>query len=174
MNIIDDFLSNEEFKKIQEFMLSSSFPWYFNDYVLLQSKNINLDDYQFTHSLFRPTYGCVSPHLELFQSCIEKLRVKVMVRVKANLQTRTEKQKITGYHTDVDDDLKCKTAIFYINTNNGYTVFENGSKVQSKSNRMLIFDSNLKHSGVTCTDQKTRVLVNFNYFELLPGQKYII
>ena len=73
-----------------------------------------------------------------------------------------------------------KTAAFYINTNNGYTKFRrewgdwavvNGYPedpdheriVESRSNRMVIFDSNLEHSGYTCTDEKVRVLVNFNY-----------
>ena len=35
------------------------------------------------------------------------------------------------------------TSIFYVNTNNGYTKFEDGSIVESVANRMLIFDSNL-------------------------------
>jgi hypothetical protein len=28
---------------------------------------------------------------------------------------------------------------------------------------MVIFDSNIKHAGITCTDEKRRVVVNFNY-----------
>ena len=32
-----------------------------------------------------------------------------------------------------------------------------------EANRMVIFDSNLEHQGVTCTDEKRRVIVNFNY-----------
>ena len=61
-------------------------------------------------------------------------------------------------------DFPCSTtAILYINTNNGYTKFKKGGKVKSVANRMLIFDSQLEHAGVTCTDALRRVVVNFNY-----------
>ena len=57
-----------------------------------------------------------------------------------------------------------KTAIFYINTNNGYTEFQSGVRVSSVANRVCIFDSNLKHRGVTRTEgEHQRVVVNFNY-----------
>ena len=57
------------------------------------------------------------------------------------------------------------TSIFYINTNNGYTKFENGEKVESVANRMVTFSTNLKHTGTSCTDERTRVVINFNYFK---------
>ena len=53
-----------------------------------------------------------------------------------------------------------------MNTNNGYTEFEKGDIVESVENRMVIFDSNLKHQTVTCTDEKIRIVINFNYSTL--------
>ena len=50
-----------------------------------------------------------------------------------------------------------------LNTCNGYTKFKKSGKVKSVANRMVIFDSNLEHQGVTCTDKKRRVVINFNY-----------
>ena len=58
-----------------------------------------------------------------------------------------------------------KTAIYYVNTNNGYTKFEDGTVVNSVENRCVVFDSSLRHTGTTCTDQKTRVVINFCYVE---------
>ena len=52
-----------------------------------------------------------------------------------------------------------------MNTNNGYTTFKDGTKVDSVANRMIIFDSELDHTGTTCTDQKSRVIINFNFLE---------
>ena len=49
-----------------------------------------------------------------------------------------------------------------MNTNDGYTEFENGHRVESVANRVVIFDSNIKHTGVSCTDEKRRVVINFN------------
>ena len=57
------------------------------------------------------------------------------------------------------------TAIFYANTNNGYTKFENGLIVESVANRMVFFSADMKHTGTSCTDEKTRVVINFNYFK---------
>ena len=55
------------------------------------------------------------------------------------------------------------TSIFYLNTNNGWTQFKKGGKVKCVENRLVTFDSNLEHAGVTCTDQKRKVVINFNY-----------
>jgi hypothetical protein len=56
-----------------------------------------------------------------------------------------------------------KTAVFYVNTNNGGTIFLNGKKTNSVANRLVEFDSHQKHAAVDCTDEKVRVVVNFNY-----------
>ena len=54
-------------------------------------------------------------------------------------------------------------AIYYFNTNNGYTLFENGDKVESIRNRLIMFKSNLRHTGTTCTDKPNRYVLNINY-----------
>ena len=47
-----------------------------------------------------------------------------------------------------------------MNTNNGYTIFEDGTKIECR-NRVVIFDSQLRHAGVP-TDEK-KVVINFNF-----------
>jgi len=75
------------------------------------------------------------------------------------------------FHSDLNHDFEedvashWTTAILYMNTNNGYTKFEDGTKVESVANRMITFPANMKHSGTSCTDEKTRVVINFNYFK---------
>jgi len=90
----------------------------------------------------------------------EHVPVKELIRVKANLKPKTIEHEHGGFHVDYYDVI---TGIFYINTNNGWTNFKNGAKVESVENRMVIFDSNLEHEGVTCTDEDRRVVINFNY-----------
>ena len=55
---------------------------------------------------------------------------------------------------------------YYVNTNNGYTEFEDGQKVYCKKNSILIFDGSLKHRGVKQTDTKMRIAININYRDL--------
>jgi hypothetical protein len=117
---------------------------------------------QFTHNFIN--INQTSPNSAFFyllQPLIVGLKAKKIYRVKANLLPRTENILTNQFH--VDNCNANKTAIYCINDNNGETVFYNGTKVQSRSNRMIIFDSNLYHTGTTCTDAKCRIIINFNY-----------
>ena len=75
---------------------------------------------------------------------------------------RSTEIKPTLLHTD--NELDCNTAVFYLNTNNGKTIFENKEEVESKKNRIVIFSSKLKHAATTHTDEKIRTVININYF----------
>ena len=71
-----------------------------------------------------------------------------------------------GLHRDVEDaehlsDLK--TSIMYLNDNDGYTKFEDGTKVQSVANTMVTFPNDIRHTGSTCTNSNCRLVLNFNY-----------
>ena len=49
-----------------------------------------------------------------------------------------------------------------MNTNNGFTLFENGEKVKSVANRLMIFDGLEKHCSVVQTDETARYIININ------------
>jgi len=163
IDIIDDFVPSEEFKTIKNVMMGNTFPWYWNP-------NITYEDSierngQFSHTFFRENEG-KSDWYSLMRPIIRDLYYPnqgVLYRLKANLNPREDDHYQLGeYHSDYN--LTCKTAILYINTNNGYTKFEGvDDSVESVENRMVIFDSHIKHVGFTCTDEKTRVLLNINY-----------
>jgi hypothetical protein len=85
-----------------------------------------------------------------------------LIRIKANLGGRHHEIQEQGYHTDFT--FECRTAVYYLNTNNGYTIFEDGTKVESVANRLVEFNSLLKHSGTSHTDTKIRSVINLNYY----------
>ena len=69
-------------------------------------------------------------------------------------------------HIDFDEKkYKIHTGILYVNTNNGYTKFSNGEIVKSEENKYVEFDSQLEHTGTSCTDQDYRIVINFNYLK---------
>ena len=112
--------------------------------------------------------GIISNDYSLFDLVQQKLGVSRLERIKANLNPKTFFHRKGGFHTDQRSlsegvPQHQKTAVFYVNTNNGWTEFKKGGKVKSVANRIVIFDSNLEHTGVTCTDEKRRVVINFNY-----------
>ena len=80
----------------------------------------------------------------------------------SNNNLATEEIREHGFH--VDTDKECNVLIYYFNTNDGYTLFENGDKVESVANRLIKFKSNLRHTGTTCTDQPNRYVLNVNYY----------
>ena len=166
MKVIDNFLPEYQFKQISNVILSYSFPWYWNDGVISGDGDVNNPmSYQFTHRIFDlHEGGILSDYYSLFDIIQQRLGVKNLLRIKENLNPRTVFHRKTGYHTDLSWlNSHHQTAVYYINTNNGWTEFKKGGKVKSVANRIVIFDSNLEHTGVTCTNEKRRVIVNFNY-----------
>ena len=164
MKVVDNFLPSIEFDMLQQTLLSQNFDWYFNDGVVGPSD----EQYQFVHQFYKQTTqddigGPTSKYANIFIPVLGTLRSTGLVRIKANLNPKTPEHEYGGFHTDFESD-HASTAVYYINTNNGWTEFEDGTKVESVENRMVIFDCHMKHTGVTCTDEKRRVVVNFNYY----------
>ena len=81
--------------------------------------------------------------------------IKKLERVKANLNPRTSTHKEGGFHIDADN---ITTSILYMNTNNGWTEIQGSGKIDCVENRAVTFNSNLMHSGYTCTDQKRKIV----------------
>tara|TARA_B100000927_G_scaffold255591_1_gene222433 strand:- start:325 stop:849 length:525 start_codon:yes stop_codon:yes gene_type:complete len=168
IDIVDNFLSEDDFNSLSSLMFSWDFPWYYNDFVV--DEDSLLDDYQFTHTFFNATRDVVSDSVfnlawytqyhNLISPIIEKLSVKKLERIKANVNPRTSTHQEGGFHIDFEN---ITTSILYMNTNNGWTEFEVGDKIECIKNRLVTFDSNLMHSGYTCTDQKIKMVINFNY-----------
>tara|TARA_B100001996_G_scaffold193209_1_gene147885 strand:- start:30 stop:539 length:510 start_codon:yes stop_codon:yes gene_type:complete len=168
MEVIDEFLDSSQFESLYDFMMGDEIPWYFNSYVDYATGDYRFiddpDNYQFVHNFYTIGKESHSYLLPTLAPIIEKINCKKLLRVKSNLNPRTSNHIKRNFHIDSDRTWnKHKTSILYINTNNGWTEFEDGSKVNSVSNRMVIFDSPIKHAGITCTDEKSRVLINFNY-----------
>lgn len=158
MKIYKNFLPKDVFKKLKDTMMGEYFPWYFNDYVSNFQKE---DNFQFTFRFINDgEYVCWGEWKNIMMPVLQKINHKKMNRVKANLLTRTNKNVEQGFHTDQDTGT---TGILYLDNSNGYTKFENGKKIKSEENKYVEFNSTLRHTGSSCTDEKRRVVINFNY-----------
>ena len=153
MKVIDDFLPN--FKALKTLVMGHHFPWNYNDSILPPDHAGYKPLPQFIH-YFLYENGEPGPYYSHIRDCLNYFEGRPL-RVKANL---TMHNGDGGYHIDIPN---CTTAILYMNTCEGYTKFKDGSIIDSIENRMVIFDSNLEHSGFTNTDGKRRVVINFNY-----------
>lgn len=165
--IVDNFLPAEISNDIMDVMSNrpnsitkESFYWHYNGDVTGGNEG-NPYDFQFTHMFFY-RHKILSDFTFLVDPILDLLEARAIVRIKANLLTRTPQHYETGYH--VDYKFPCKTAVYYVNDNNGYTQFETGERVEAKQNRILLFDSLQPHTSVTSTDSKARMVINLNYF----------
>jgi hypothetical protein len=162
VEVIDNFLSEDDFKPLQDLLLGSGFSWFYNKEILVDDNpSPSLCNFQFTHSFYRPKLGVQSRFFDNLAPSLRQLKVKTLIRAKANLNPFTESSFSGGFH--IDTSVPSKTAILYINSNNGFTSFEDGFKVESIANRAVIFDSHIRHTGNSCTDSKIRVLLNYNF-----------
>ncbi len=162
--IIDNFIDQNSFQLLKNDMFGSEFCWNYNehiDYIDEQEKF----RFQFTHTFYRQNIGPDSQQYGRLSNILNRIRPKEIYRIKANLLSRTSEIVENSFHVDIDalDILPWTTSIFYMNTNNGYTEFEDGTVVESIENRMVVFPANMKHRGTSCTNKKVRVIINFNY-----------
>ena len=129
----DNFLPEKEYINIYTLLTDEYFPWYFNNYKTL-SDTKELFEYQFTHTFYNK-YAISSDNFKYLKPILKKLNCLSLIRIKANLTPIT--QELIKYKPHKDQLFKCKIAIYYVNTNNGYTIIE-GKKVDSKKNRLVL------------------------------------
>lgn len=166
MQIIDDFLDQRTFNSIRNFMLSEEFPWSYID-VKVQHQDSDdelshLYNTQMCH-LFYADFKPFTQYFDLIAPLVAKIDPVAILKIKANLTFRTHRPIISSWHTD-NQERSATTAIYYLNSNNGQTIFKNGDKFDSVENRLLVFPSNLEHTGSTSSDTDYRAVINLNYF----------
>jgi hypothetical protein len=164
IKIYNNFLKKETFEPLKEILTGPYFPWFFNNRVV--ENKIEIKNFQFIHTFFADNIE-KSPFMSLLTPILNKIKPITIVRIKANLLTHTEKKIEHGFHKDFNStkNKKITTGIFYINTNNGYTKFKNNKKIESKENTFIEFNSNKMHTGSSCTDEKKKIVLNFNYIK---------
>lgn len=159
--VIDNFLDEEAALQIKKILLGMEFPWHYHNTILYDQEE-DLNSFQFNHMFYRD-YQFTSNHAAPIIPIIERLNPTALIRIKANLKPATTENIYGGWHRDVKED--CTIGVYYVNDNNGWTEFENGEKVYSKANRFVEFSSKELHSGVSCTDEQVRSVINFVYIK---------
>jgi hypothetical protein len=174
IKVIEDFLPTDQFEKLRDELLSPEFPWYITPDVAFGHKDNEPDvdrcddiyNWQLIHNFYN-TPGTMSEAIKLMNPVLEVIKANVLLRIKANLTPRADKIVQHGMHVDVMPPIdNVTTGVLYLNTNNGYTVFEDGQEIPSIENTFVTFPCTWKHTGTTCTDQKYRALINFNYIKV--------
>ena len=170
MKIEDNFLKQKDFDRLQTCMMNLEFDWHYLDSITNLDRDVRdttgeLGGFQFVHNFYRH-HRPLSTYYDEWYDMLFKYIIdgSVLDRIKANLLTKTPEIIENKLHTDIEPPKKpLTTSIFYINTNNGYTKFKDGTKVESVEYRLVTFPVNTKHTGTTCTDENVRVVINLLY-----------
>jgi len=168
MEIIDNFLPDAQHYQFFSAIKSNTFPWFLSKVLETEYHPIECsedDNYQFSYIFcsVRDSIFTKGRFFDLAFPFFQKLHPTNVLMIKANLTLRTNKIVEHGMH--VDHHFHSKTAVYYVNSNDGYTKFETGEVVESVANRIVIFDSDIKHTGTTCTNALGRFVVNLNYWQ---------
>ncbi len=163
IKVVDNFIAPDKHQLLHQYMLEDDdVRWKFNTWCTGPSYSDN-EGSQFVYLFYGRQLQYNTRRMGFVSPILSRLGDPyiMLLRAKANLKVRSHTIEQSSFH--VDYNFNCVTGIYYVNTNNGYTIFEDGSKVDSVANRMILFPSNLKHAGTTCTDEKYRIVINFNY-----------
>tara|TARA_R110000744_G_scaffold278059_1_gene390341 strand:- start:287 stop:766 length:480 start_codon:yes stop_codon:yes gene_type:complete len=156
MNTYKNFIDKKICKQINNTMLGVNFPWFYK-------KNQTGKDSSFLFHCFFAENKINSTLYYLIEPLVKKLNPSKLVNIRANLCLKRPMK--SNWHSDFDNlksTPKSKTAIYYVNTNNGYTIFKN-KKIKSEQNKMIVFNGDTKHKVKYQTDKDTRIVINFLY-----------
>jgi hypothetical protein len=181
--IIDDFLPQKQFQDIQSYLMNDvknisdidkkKYPpvgWAYNPNVVASthykglnnpnSSSQNVKHFYMVHMVY--LVNVLSPLYDKLRSILNKLDVKALIRIKCNLYPNSE--TIYEHESHTDFPFSHKSAILSINTCDGYTKLNDGTKIGSVANRILLFDGSIPHQSTTTSDTTARFNINFNYF----------
>lgn len=159
--IVDNFFDEHYFKELQDAVIHNrdeQFPWHFVEHI--NSNHTEQDN----ECYFEHVAYLREPRSQLYyllQDLWSYFEMKALIRIKANCYPSKESLITHAPHSDLD--FEHRGAIIYLNTNNGLTILEDGTKIESVANRVLFFDASKEHSSTNCTNAKARFNINVNY-----------
>ena len=156
--IIDNALSINIFNSLKDKIFNSAFAWYYNDgYV----DNHDEKTYFYTHWIYKD-HKILSDFYYDILPILDLLNVKSLIRIRINSTPNLNIEHQVEFHKDAP--FEHKGALFYLNTTNGSTLLEDRTEIKCIENRLLKFDSSKDHAFNFQTDEKRRIVINFNYF----------
>lgn len=161
IEVKDNHLSLQKLQDLENFMLSNEFPYYYNINIAGED-DTKTDTYMFNHLLILNNKEYSNVGKKITNIIMNGISYNTILRSKVNLYLKSDSLKLHEFHKDNEDE-STKIALFSINTNNGYTEFEDGTIIKSVKNRLILFSCKLKHRSTNTTDKRHRLNININY-----------
>ena len=167
MKIINNFLPNNVYKNLYDYIASENFAWFFIDKSVHDE---NKDHFMFCHTLFTNKVGVNSHEFNFMWPLLTHISAESphhnLLRIKANLYTQTDTIKEFAKHEDYPDLEEYTTFVYNFDTSNGYTKFFYEDKteiIQREANSLIMFNGKTEHFGTTQSNKKTSIVINFDF-----------
>ena len=178
--IIDNFLDAPTLTELQNYIIHSpAIPWQYNQRIegldadgeqkiMSDGKfgmfNVTSQNWRVSYMVhpFFADYQILSEHFSIVMPILNQLNVKALMRSKINLYPH--QITLTEHKKHQDFPFSHKAAIFSLNTCDGYTTLDDGTKIESVENRMLLLDGCIPHASTNTTNANARYNINTNYF----------
>ena len=171
--IIDNFLSEEEHQDIYKRLMHLSLPvhemaqtvpMYFSESAGYPDDTAGGGHW---HNTLYIDPAPLNEHFEpICYPLLKEVPVKALFRARVNWYYKTPEIIEHAMHTDLDSPID--NLLYYVNTNDGYTKLQCGTKIESIANRAVFFQGHLPHCSSTTTDQLLRCNVNINFIRYEP------
>ena len=186
--IIDDFLPTPYWTRINYFLCSPEFPWYYQDNIVNTDQPSAPGCFGFNYWVFHPgetmcrhnwSHSIQEAILPFALSVQQAIGFKNQIsRVRCDMTMYNPNQHMHEPHIDVNEPHVA--AVYYVNDSDGNTVLykqrsevNDRSKfpeqldvlieVEPKANRLLMFDGSLIHTGHSPSKTNSRVIINSDY-----------
>ena len=161
--VYDDFLPDNEYGALKTY-LSRQFPWG------IEAKLNHDDQNPYFVTLIYNSYARAreewNPNVDVnpFIYITEKLYILALLRVKENMYLPQQTNDI--HYPHVDYDFQHQGALYFLDNCDAATYMSDGVGIESKGNRLLLFNASAPHSSSAPTNTTYRQTININYFGL--------
>ena len=169
LKIIDNFLTDNDFNLLVSNTVGRNDGDQVQFRVVSNVENFGAIEENWSWYMINMLYSTDTPQneicgkiYEMFVPKFKKLaNFKTMIRIKINAYPYTNVVKEHKEH--IDFNYEHIGAVFSLNTCDGYTKFNDGTKVESVANRIVFFDASKTHQSTTTSNAKLRYNINFNF-----------
>ena len=174
MEVVDNFLQSDDFDKLEKIIMSSQFPWYHSETIVRREEEKKDMSFCSVHMLYENDRPTNDTSMEIMKPILMKLKdhqeqfnfAGALVRVKINSYPNQNKFIEHPWHEDFEPNtLPYKACLLSLNTCDGYTKFKDGTKIESVSNRAILFDPCISHHSTNTTNQTRRINIKTNNIE---------
>ena len=171
IEIFDDLIPYSYLEDIQNYFLNGNAPWTFMPSMTYGEEEGDMESFGLSisicnHGRFEQTYQATLLK-GLLYTILEQTGQKQIFRSRIDMTLYNPDGYRHEVHTDLPDNMKNITTIFYVNDSDGDTLIYNDTghllkAVKPRKNRLLVFDGSLPHTGHSPSNHKSRVLINTN------------